>query len=93
MPHNIKERNSVIYLVEERLNPSTDYFVLPAVSRMGRQVVRCGFNDVPSAADLSGATVVFVRYIPKGWAKVIENARDRLCRLMCSICNQRKDYR
>lgn len=67
-----------VYLVEEQCNPSTDYFVLPAVSAGGHQVVRCGFADLPVPAELEGAAVVFVRYVPPAWAKLVEAVRPRL---------------
>lgn len=65
----------VFYLVEEHANPSTDCFVLPAISGGGRRIIRCGFSDVPAAEDLNGATVVFVRYVPQGWMKLVDTAR------------------
>lgn len=68
----------VIYLVEEQHNPSTDYFVLPAVSHSGMRVVRCGFADLPALADLAGAAVVFVRYVPSAWARLIDAVRPQL---------------
>jgi glycosyltransferase involved in cell wall biosynthesis len=70
-----------IYVVEEQANPSTDYFVLPAVSAPGLRVVRCGFADLPAVADLVGASVVFVRYVPKHWVRLIEAVRPQLRRL------------
>ena len=72
---------SVLYLVEERANPSTDYFVLPAISVRGQRVIRCGFADLPAAADMVGAAVVFVRYVPRPWIKLIESVRPHLRRL------------
>jgi len=63
---------SVIYLVEERENPSADYFILPVISASGCRVVRCNFTDRPNQSDLIGACVIFVRYIHGGWAKLIE---------------------
>lgn len=68
----------LLYLVEENSNPSTDYFVLPTVSHLCANVVRCGFGDLPDITDLDGAIVVFVRYIPSSWLKLIELARPRL---------------
>jgi hypothetical protein len=41
-------------------------------------VVRCGFSDLPDAADLEGAVLVFVRYVPAAWARLVEAARPRL---------------
>jgi hypothetical protein len=70
-----------IYLVEEKTNPSTDYFVLPAIAGCG-EVVRVDFTHYPKAIDLEDATVIFVRYIPPPWVKLIEKARPRLGRLV-----------
>lgn len=71
-----------VYVVEEQANPSTDYFVLPALAAPGRRVVRCGFGDLPAQADLTGATVVFVRYVPAPWALLVERARGQLAELV-----------
>lgn len=72
----------VLYLVEEQPNPSTDFFVLPAVSHTGLRVVRCGFADLPAPADLEGAVVIFVRYVPPAWARLVEAVRARLSALV-----------
>jgi hypothetical protein len=68
----------VVYLVEEQSNPSTDCFVLPAVSARGVRVLRCAFADLPAADALTDAVVVFVRYVPRGWAQLVEAVRPRL---------------
>lgn len=68
----------VVYLVEEQPNPSTDYYILPAVSRTGMRVLKCGFRDLPEPAELEGAVVIFVRYVPTSWAKLVEAVRPRL---------------
>lgn len=77
-PQNSIVGERVVYLVEEQVNPSTDCFVLPVVSACGHRVVRCGFADLPAADDLTGAVVVFVRYVPGAWANLVKAARPRL---------------
>jgi hypothetical protein len=72
------DAEQVVYVVEERANPSTDFFVLPAILAGGARVKRCGFAELPAADDLAGATVVFVRYVPSAWARLTEAARSRL---------------
>jgi len=72
----------LVYLVEEQANPSSDYFVLPALQAAGCRVVRCGFGDLPARAELDGASVVFVRYVPAAWARLIGAARSDLARLI-----------
>lgn len=71
-----------IYLVEEQANPSSDYFVVPALQAAGRRVVRCGFADLPERAVLADATVVFVRYVPSAWARLVAAARKELSGLV-----------
>lgn len=68
----------VAYVVEERPNSSSEFFVLPAISRNGFRAVHCGFSDLPTAAELDGAVVVFVRYVPQAWAKLVKAVRPRL---------------
>ena len=76
------ESTRPVYVVEEQPNPSTDYFVLPALSHLGGAVIRCGFSDLPARAELAGAMVVCVRYVPAAWARLIEGARTDLERLV-----------
>lgn len=68
----------VIYLVEEQDNPSTDYFVLPVVMATGLNVIRCGFKDLPTQEDLESALIVFVRYVPDGWARLVSSVSGSL---------------
>jgi len=72
----------VIYVVEEQVSPSTDFFVLPAVSASSHRVVRCSFADSPTRDELRGAAVVFVRYVPANWAKLVESVHKQLNRLV-----------
>ncbi|MBF0122413.1 MAG: glycosyltransferase [Candidatus Omnitrophica bacterium] len=72
----------IVYLVEERSNPSTDFFVYPAASVLGDKVIRCGFADLPAPEALTGAMVVFVRYVPLDWMRLVEMVRPRLARLV-----------
>lgn len=83
MSHQIGScEGPLVFLVEEQPNPSTEYFVLPALLAGGARVVRCGPNDLPAVEDLAGTTVVFMRYVPSPWVKLVESARSRLGRLV-----------
>ena len=73
---------ALIFLVEERPNPSSDYFVLPALRAMGAEVRRCGFSEVPTRSELDGAVVVLVRYVPAPWRRWIESGRSRIRQLV-----------
>lgn len=70
-----------VYVVEERANPSTDYFVAPRLPASER-VVRCGFADCPPASALDGAVVILVRYVPPAWRRLIERERPRIAQLV-----------
>ena len=80
--HASHRDGGLVYLVEEQANPSSDYFVLPALQAAGSRVVRCGFGDLPARAQLDGASVVFVRYVPAAWARLIASARSDLAHLI-----------
>ncbi|MEO8331629.1 MAG: hypothetical protein ABI479_04295 [Gallionella sp.] len=71
-------RIGVAFVIEERANPSSAFFVLPAIAAGGYRVVRCSFSDLPSPADLDGAVVVFVRYVPSAWARLVNEVRPSL---------------
>ncbi|MDP2902592.1 MAG: glycosyltransferase family 1 protein [Methylovulum sp.] len=77
---NIPAQNPApaVYVVEEQANPSSDFFVLPAIEAHRLKVIRCGFADLPTAAELSGAIVLFVRYVPTQWLKLVEAVRPTL---------------
>jgi hypothetical protein len=71
-----------VYIVEEGPNPSTDYFVLPLVTRAHATVLRCSWGQLPAASDLHGAIVIFVRYVTAAWRALIEQTRHSLARLI-----------
>lgn len=71
-----------VYLVEERANPSTDYFVAPACAGQGRRLHRCRFDEAPPEASLANAVVVFVRYIPPQWRRKVEAERRQMAQLV-----------
>ena len=64
-----------VYIVEERENPSTDFFVLPQFPLNEFEVTRCNFNELVSADLLQDSIVVFVRYLPKAWRNLISENR------------------
>jgi hypothetical protein len=79
VPFNrLAAKSGVAYLVEERINPSAEYFIIPMLSACGFRIVRCGFADIPAPADIRGAVVIFVRYVPPNWLKLVESVRPHL---------------
>jgi hypothetical protein len=74
--------SGVAFVVEERPNSSSEFFVLPAIAGCGYRAVHCGFSDLPSVAELDGAVIVFVRYVTPAWAKLVDEVRPRLSALV-----------
>jgi hypothetical protein len=64
-----------VFIVEERANPSTDFFVLPQFQGDQFEVKRCHFDEMVKPELLVGAIVVFVRYLPKAWRQLIVKNR------------------
>ena len=73
---------TTVFLVEECANPSTDFFIYPIISADGYFVVRCNHKDLPDPAALNDAVVIFVRYVPADWARLIASVRNTLRRLI-----------
>lgn len=71
-----------IYVIEEQPNPSTDFYVLPAIKHTKLNVIHCGFRDLPNQEALSGSTIIFVRYVPQTWVKLIEGSRDKIKKII-----------
>jgi glycosyltransferase involved in cell wall biosynthesis len=74
--------NKNIFIVEEGSNPSTDYFVLPALSDPVNMIQRCQWDQLPKASELVGSTVIFIRYIPRAWLRLINEVRSTLADLI-----------
>ena len=74
----ILQSSSSVYVVEERPNPSTDFFIRPWLVTQGLEAEFRGFDNAPSAAELESAVVIFVRYVPPAWKKAISACRARM---------------
>lgn len=64
-------------IVEQGPNPSTDFFILPHLREHTEPCLRFGFGTVPSAAELEGARLIFVRYVPPKWRRLLEQSQDK----------------
>lgn len=72
------ENKNRIFIIEERVNPSTDYFVIPEFSADDCEVSRYDFSTLVESTALQGAVVVFVRYIPQAWRALISKQRSSI---------------
>ena len=82
------------FMVHERENPTTDFYLRPLLhENPDVEVLWHRFNALPSSEALTDATVVFVRYIPRGWRQLIEQTRPRLRRLVVLMDDDLLDSR
>jgi len=82
-----------VYLVQECPNPSSDFFVRPLLATGTHQIIPCGFTDLPAPKDLNDAVIVFVRYIPQAWIKLIEASRPKLARRVFFMDDDLLDFK
>lgn len=68
--------SETFFVIEERPNPTTDLYLVPKLLAKGVEMVKLSFDDLPTIQQLAGATVIFVRYVPKKWKLFITEHRD-----------------
>lgn len=68
-------------LVEQGDNPSSDYFVKPALADEPVRVFRLDSEVLPGSVE-PGTNLVFVRYLTPQWRRWVEQNRDTLGRLV-----------
>lgn len=67
-----------VFIVEERPNPSTEFFILPLYCDKKYDVRRCYFNQMPALEELKDSIVVLVRYVSKQWRNLLDLQRSTL---------------
>lgn len=73
--NKMKSAKSVI-VVQEKNNPSTDFFVLPQIKAQQLAFEVVDHSIEPESLDLTNKLIVFVRYVPKNWERHISNGRQ-----------------
>ena len=81
------------FVVEERANPSTDFFVLPFLREQGVTPVRCSFSQLPPVDQVENVSVLFVRYVPAAWKQWIQQNRTRLNSVLLFMDDDLFDWR
>jgi glycosyltransferase involved in cell wall biosynthesis len=74
----ILQSKASAFVVEERPNPSTDFYIRPWLAIQKIEPDVRGFDDVPGQAELDAAVVIFVRYIPPAWKQAVTANRKRI---------------
>ncbi|WP_428243103.1 glycosyltransferase family 1 protein [Gynuella sp.] len=63
------------FIVEERPNPSTDLYLLPKLFAHGIDPIKTSFDNLPTPKQITGASIILVRYISKKWKTFITQHR------------------
>lgn len=64
-----------IWIVEECSNPSTDYYILPALKILEFENRIMILNRPPQKISGNNLTIIFVRYLTKDWVSFVEKNR------------------
>lgn len=70
------------FVVEQGPNPSSDFFISPALVGSLTEIKHFGFNDIPQVPDLDDATVIFVRYVPPKWKAFLDSHPGRVGKIV-----------
>jgi len=81
-----------IYVIEEQPNPSSDYYVLPAIGHSKHNIIKCGFKDLPDQEALNEAIIIFVRYVPNNWATLVDATKDKIKQIIFFIDDDVLDF-
>jgi len=73
--------NTSVYVVEERRNPTTDYYIVPALEVSGI-IQNAVILSKPPEEINKGATFIFVRYISDAWKNFVELNRRKIRRII-----------
>jgi hypothetical protein len=61
-----------VVVVQERPNPSTDYYIVPLLAAAKCKVEFVNNSDSLADVDVRNKTIIFVRYISARWQRIIE---------------------
>jgi hypothetical protein len=73
---------SHVLLVQEKANPSTDYYLMPRIRASGTPFRVLTGSEMPTVAELENACVIFVRYVPPGWVTLLQERRKHIARVI-----------
>lgn len=82
-----------IWIVEECRNPSTDYYILPALKIVGFEDRIRIFNIPPQEELKSDLTVIFVRYLTYDWVSYIKKNFKRIKKIIYFMDDDILDFK
>ncbi len=82
-----------IWVIEECRNPSTDYYILPALKIIGFEDRIRIFNNPPQEELKSDLTVIFVRYLTYDWVSYIKKHSHRIKKIIYFMDDDILDFK
>jgi len=82
-----------VVLVQEKQNPSTDYFLLPLLQGKYERVDIVNHDVNPVDICLEGKLLIFVRYVPKNWKHKVEQDRGYLADVVFFMDDDLLDFK
>lgn len=76
------EREKDIWIIEECSNPSTEYYILPALKISGFEERTKLLSMPPEKINERQVILIFIRYLTRDWLKFIEKNREKIKRIV-----------
>jgi hypothetical protein len=76
------DAESHVLLVQEKINPSTDYYLMPRIRAAATPFRVLTGAEMPAVTELDNACVIFVRYIPPAWIALLQGRRKNIARVI-----------
>lgn len=74
--------NRDIWIVEEAENPSTEYYILPALKMLALDDRVRIFNNPPKGMEREKIIIIFIRYLNREWIRFVEKNRDHISKII-----------
>ena len=71
-----------IWIIEEKRNPSTDYYIAPMINKLGYSERSCFISSPPKKVKNRDLILIFVRYITKEWIKFVEENKNKIRKII-----------
>ncbi len=71
-----------IFIIEEKRNPSTDYYIIPLLKHLGYYERSFFINSPPKEIKHANLILIFVRYITRDWVNFVEKNRNKIKKII-----------
>lgn len=82
-----------IWVIEEKRNPSTDYYIIPALKSIGLEKQIQIFNSPPEDWEERDIVLIFVRYLTRDWIDFVEKNKKNTKKIIYFMDDDLWDFR